>query len=433
MAGIERSGAVAPNLVDRLRRHAELQPDARALRFLDGDRLVADLTYRELDARIRAVAAHLQDCAPPGERAVLLFPSSVDYVLAFYACLYVGLIAVPAYPPERGRAQHAQRLASILKDAEPRLVLTTSALADGVAMVLPPDTTARIVATDAVPAASAADWRERSPHPDSLAFLQYTSGSTSSPKGVRVSHANLDANEVAFTIGFGMTRDDVFVSWLPLFHDMGLIGGLLQPLHLGIPAILTSPQSFVERPRRWLDAFARFGGTVAGAPDFAYALCTDRISEATAAEIDLSGWRLAFSGAEFVRAATLERFARRFAASGFSPSTFFPAYGLAEGDPFRQRRRPRRVCPGRQLRSGRARGGTGRRGAERHAPCRPRAYAARAHASNHARGRDRPGRARHDRRDLVARAERRRRLLGKRGRNRGRVRFRSNGPLVAHR
>ncbi|MGF3025433.1 amino acid adenylation domain-containing protein, partial [Methylobacterium aquaticum] len=317
-------------LVDRLRRHAALRPETPAVRFLAGDALVADLTYATLDARIRAVAAHLQAQAAPGERAVLLLPSGIDYVVAFYACLYAGLVAVPAYPPEGGGARHADRLGGILADAEPRLVLTSEVLRGTVAAALPPDRQPLLLAVDAVPDEAAAEWRETSPAPDSLAFLQYTSGSTSRPKGVRVTHANLEANETAITASFRMSREDVFVSWLPLYHDMGLIGGLMQPLHLGIPTVLMAPRSFIERPRRWLDAVARFGGTVSGGPDFAYALCAERIGAEAAAEIDLRRWRLAFSGAEFVRPATLERFARRFAASGFAPAAFLPCYGLAE-------------------------------------------------------------------------------------------------------
>ncbi|WP_284212175.1 non-ribosomal peptide synthetase, partial [Methylobacterium brachythecii] len=322
------------SLVDRLRSHAALKPEARALRFLDGDTLGADLTYAELDTRIRAVAAHLQQGVARGERALLLFPNSVDYVVAFYACLYAGVIAVPAYPPVRGRSQHATRLRGIMIDAQPRFILTTEALSALVAAELPPDAETRIIAVDGVPVSAASDWREASPVPDDIAFLQYTSGSTAQPKGVCVSHANLAANERAITDAFRMSQDDIVVSWLPLFHDMGLIGGLLQPLYLGIPAVLMDPKSFTERPRRWLETIQRFGATFSGGPDFAYALCADRISDAVAETLDLSTWRIAFSGSEFVRAGTLNRFTRRFAASRFSPKALCPGYGLAEATLF---------------------------------------------------------------------------------------------------
>ncbi|MBN3815030.1 AMP-binding protein, partial [Paraburkholderia sp. Ac-20347] len=260
----------------------------------------------------------------------------LDYVSAFFGCLYAGVVAVPVYPPESKREQHLARLRGIARDAGVRYVLTTAALherhADAWAMLAPG---ADVVAVDTL---DARDTPSGAPlHPvraDDLAFLQYTSGSTGSPKGVMVSHGNLLANEIAIQAGLGVRPDDVFVSWLPLYHDMGLIGSLLQPVFSGIPLVLMSPQYFLERPLRWLDAIARHRGTISGAPDFAYRLCAERINDETRAKLDLSSWRLAFSGSEPVRRDTLDDFVARFAPAGFDAAALYPCYGLAEATLF---------------------------------------------------------------------------------------------------
>ncbi|WP_028346872.1 non-ribosomal peptide synthetase [Bradyrhizobium murdochi] len=318
------------NLVERLRCHAALRPDAIALRFLEGDGVADELTFAGLDARIRSVAARLQQLGDAGERAVILLPSGLDYAVAFYACLYSGVIAVPAYPPEGGTERYAGRLNGILRDAAPRFILTETALVGAVETALPELANLEIVAVDAIPAAFAAEWRETRPEADAIAFLQYTSGSTSHPKGVCVSHANLTANEKAIEAVAAGTLDDVFVSWLPLYHDMGLIGGLLNPLFTGFTAVLMSPRNFLKRPRRWLEAIDRHGGTMSGGPDFAFALCADRISDETIDRLDLSRWKFAFSGSEFVRQTTLRRFGDRFERAGFNRCALTACYGLAE-------------------------------------------------------------------------------------------------------
>ncbi|ANW03877.1 non-ribosomal peptide synthetase [Bradyrhizobium icense] len=318
------------NLVERLRCHAALRPDGIALRFLEGDGVAEELTFAGLDARIRSVAARLQQLGGAGERAVILLPSGLDYAVAFYACLYSGVIAVPAYPPEGGAERYAGRLNGILRDATPRFILTETALLGAVEAALPEPANVEVVAVDAIPAAFATEWRETGPEADTIAFLQYTSGSTSQPKGVCVSHANLTANEKAIEAVARGTLDDVFVSWLPLYHDMGLIGGLLNPLFTGFTAVLMSPRNFLERPRRWLEAIDHHGGTISGGPDFAFALCADRISNETIDRLDLSRWRFAFSGSEFVRHTTLRRFGERFKRAGFKRCALTACYGLAE-------------------------------------------------------------------------------------------------------
>ena len=321
-------------LVQSLQRRAEQTPDQVALRFLaESAEHSVVLSYRDLDQRARTIAAALQASAAPGERAVLLFPSGPDYVAAFFGCLYAGIIAVPAYPPESTRRHHQERLLSIIQDAAPRLLLTIANLADGLSRLenAPP-----VLSVDTLDANITVNWIAPNLHHDDIAFLQYTSGSTALPKGVQVSHGNLVANEVLIRRGFGidLNPDDVIVSWLPLYHDMGLIGGLLQPIFSGVPCVLMSPGYFLGRPLRWLEAISEYGGTISGGPDFAYRLCSERVSESALERLDLSTWRVAYSGSEPIRLDTLERFAEKFAACGFTSDNFFASYGLAEATLF---------------------------------------------------------------------------------------------------
>ncbi len=321
-------------LAHALQRRAALTPDRVALRFLadtPGQGVV--LSYRDLDLRARTIAATLQAEAALGDRAVLLFPSGPDYVAAFFGCLYAGVIAVPAYPPESARRHHQERLLSILKDAEPRLLLTSSDLREPLQAI---ESAPPVLCVDTLDPARAGQWRMPTLQDDDIAFLQYTSGSTALPKGVQVSHGNLVANELLIRHGFGidLNPDDVIVSWLPLYHDMGLIGGLLQPVFSGVPCVLMSPAYFLARPLRWLEAISEYGGTISGGPDFAYRLCSERVSDSALQRLDLSGWRVAYSGSEPIRLDTLERFAEKFAPCGFTPDNFMASYGLAEATLF---------------------------------------------------------------------------------------------------
>ncbi|MFV3415782.1 non-ribosomal peptide synthase/polyketide synthase [Pseudomonas nitroreducens] len=325
----------AGNLVEALLQRACEMPRKTALRFI-AENLEQPISFRELDERARAMAAWMLRHGQQGDRAVLLLPSGPEYVTAFFACLYSGIIAVPAYPPESVRPQHLARLRSILDDAEPSLVLTDSTLIEALRPACERENgdSPLLLAVDQADPALAVEWQMPELADDDIAFLQYTSGSTSTPKGVQVSHGNLVANERLIRHGFGIGDDDVIVSWLPLFHDMGLIGGLLQPIYSGIECVLMSPRYFLERPRRWLEAIARFGGTVSGGPDFAYRLCCERVNESALEGLDLSKWRVAFSGSEPIRPDTLERFAAWFAPAQFDASSFYACYGLAEATLF---------------------------------------------------------------------------------------------------
>ncbi|OIJ96843.1 fatty acyl-AMP ligase [Streptomyces monashensis] len=289
------------------------------------------LGYAELDRRAKEIAAWLQEHGLSGRQVLLLHPSDLSFVTAFVGCLYAGAVAVPA-PPPAGRERHFERLARIAADARVAAVLTTAAHAPAIEAWFATAGPAPLpcLATDAGPVGDAGHWREPAARPDDLAFLQYTSGSTSAPKGVMVSQRNLMANEAAIARATGASPRSVFGSWLPLYHDMGLIGHVLQPLWQGARAALMDPATFLRRPGAWLEMIGDHGVTVGGGPNFAYDMCVRRVKDADLARLDLSGWEAACNGAEPVRADTVEAFTRRFAPAGFRPEAFFPCYGMAE-------------------------------------------------------------------------------------------------------
>ena len=286
--------------VEHLSRLARERPSDRALIVVNAQGETT-LDYATLERRSRALASELQQRFPAGERALILLDNDEHYVVAFFACLYAGVIAVPVFPPESAKQQHLARLLAIAADSQAACVLTSTTIIDVVASASEGFGSAELIPVDAVDESRAEHWIEHHPKRGDIAFLQYTSGSTATPKGVMVSHGNLMANERAIETGFSIGADDVFVSWLPLYHDMGLIGGLLQPIYRGIPAVLMSPTFFLQRPVRWLEAISRHRGTISGGPDFAYRLCLERIRDEQLETLDLSSWRVAFSGAEPVR------------------------------------------------------------------------------------------------------------------------------------
>ncbi|MDR0703175.1 MAG: amino acid adenylation domain-containing protein [Azoarcus sp.] len=328
------------NFVEHLRRLASGRAgDVALIVVREQGRETADIaiSYGELDLRVRSLAARLQADFEAGARALLLLDNDDRYAVAFLACLYAGLIAVPVFPPESSRPQHLARLRGIALDAGAACVLTTEAIRSAMGLLQGYDQgygNTQVVTLDGIDTGDAHLWRQRQPADDDIAFLQYTSGSTATPKGVMISHANLMANERGMEETLGLRADDVFASWLPLYHDMGLIGGLLQPIHRGAPLILMRPDFFLARPARWLEAITRHRVTVSGGTDFAYRLCAERIKDAQIAPLDLSRWRIAYTGAEPVRHDTLAAFSARFAGVGFDISAFHPCYGLAEATLF---------------------------------------------------------------------------------------------------
>lgn len=327
------------SLVTLLRRRVEQDPDRRLYLFLDeGEVEELPITYSEFDRRVRTIAARLQSLGAAGERALLLYPPGLDYIAGFFGCLYAGVIAVPAYPPNPARLSRTlPRLRAIVGNANPKFALATeliASLAEGVGEAAPDLGALHWLATDNLPDESAEGWQMPAVGPDTLAFLQYTSGSTGTPKGVMISHGNLLANLALITRGFEATPDDRAVFWLPPYHDMGLIGGLLGPIYINVPCAVMSPLAFLQRPLRWLEAISRYRATISGGPNFAYDLCVRKATPEQIAALDLSSWQLAFNGAEPIRAETLARFAKTFAPAGFRSEAFYTCYGLAEATLF---------------------------------------------------------------------------------------------------
>ncbi|MEO9094458.1 MAG: AMP-binding protein, partial [Microbacteriaceae bacterium] len=325
------AGPTAHNLVELLRQQAERYRDKVAFSFSyngdDEDR--SQLTYHELDIRARAIASNLQQQGAAGERVLVFCRPGLDGIAGFFGCLYAGAVAVPVHQ------RLAPRLSSVVPDAQAGFALgapetqakiktavdTLVGLIDGQPL--------RWCGTDAA-AADAEKWVAPDVDASAPALVQYTSGSTTSPKGVVLTQDNLLSNLEIVRQTWGGGDQDICLFWLPQHHDMGLIGGVLSPLYLGSTSILMSPGAFIERPMRWLEAMSRNRATFTGAPNFAYHLCVERSTPAERAALDLSHWSTAMNGAEPVRADTMRAFAEAFAPAGFRPEAFHPVYGLAE-------------------------------------------------------------------------------------------------------
>ena len=298
----------------------------------EADDAPATLTYGELDRRARALAAVLRERGAPGQRVLVVQSSWHPFATSLLACLYSGAVAVPV-PLPGGRPHHDERLAGIVRDTAAGCALTDSDSAADVSQLLARAGygTVTCLAVDTVDTGRAADWRPPDLDGDSVALLQYTSGSTHDPRGVVVTHANLLANQLSIQRALGTGPGSRLGGWLPFHHDMGLVGQFLHPLWLGATAVMLRPRAFVRQPARWLRMISEYGLTVSGGPDFAYDLCLRRVTDAELDGVDLSGWRVAVNGGEPVRPETVRAFTERFAAHGFRPEAFVPCYGLAEG------------------------------------------------------------------------------------------------------
>jgi acyl-CoA synthetase (AMP-forming)/AMP-acid ligase II len=323
------------SLVELLCARAEQQPDQRAFTFLiDGETGAAGMSYGEIDRQARAIAASLMREGIEGERVLLLYPPGLAFVPAFYGTLYAGAIAVTAPMPLSHRLSRTlPRLEAVARDAQPKVALTTSEAMREFEKILPlsPELRSmRWLATDTVSMDASADWREPEINLQTPAFLQYTSGSTSSPKGVMVSHASLLHNSECIRLTWRYAPESVSVMWVPHIHDHGLLDGIIQPVYTGFHCILMPNVSFIQQPVRWLQAISRHGATHSGGPNFAYDLCVKKVQQEQLATLNLSSWCTALNAAEPIRKETLVRFAETFEPCGFRRRAFFPAYGLAE-------------------------------------------------------------------------------------------------------
>jgi acyl-CoA synthetase (AMP-forming)/AMP-acid ligase II/acyl carrier protein len=333
------------SIVELVRQRAWQQPKKVVFTVLrDGElpatNAEASLTYQTLDQQARTIAAMLQlrlrflplktegKFAP---RALLLYPPGLEFVTAFLGCLYAGIIAVPVYPPRRN--QKNARLQAIAVDSQAAIALTTTSLLNSIEKQFTESSELAellYLATDELANEQAVDWREPIITPETIAFLQYTSGSTGTPKGVVVSHSNLLKNLEYIKRSTELDAESVAVTWLPSFHDMGLIDGIIQPLYSGFHGILMPPASFLRQPVRWLQAISYYRASHCGGPNFAYELCVDKITPEQIVGLDLSRWRNAYSGSEPLRRDTLERFAAKFQPCGFESKFLYPCYGMAE-------------------------------------------------------------------------------------------------------
>lgn len=311
---------------------AERQPNRLAFSFLDDRQLNGrDLTYAELDHHARVIAAALLERGLSGERAVLLFQPGADYIIAILGCWYAGVTAVTVYAPRLNASYDRVRL--IVANAQAAAMLSTA----NVLAALDNEEWQELrreglqeLAIDVLPKEMARDWRMPAIDADTLAVLQYTSGSTGQPKGVRLQQRHLVTNSRMISRAMRSDAESVGVVWLPPYHDMGLIGGVLQPLYGGFPVYMMVPAVFLQRPLRWLEAMTRYGGTISAAPNFAYDLCVKRAKPEQIESLDLSCWRVAVNGAEPIRAETMHRFSETFGPAGFDRRAFSPSYGMAE-------------------------------------------------------------------------------------------------------
>ena len=334
----------AETIVHVLRQRAELTPHKRVFLFLDrGEHEGTSCTFAQLDRRARAIGRRLAALGASGKQVLLPNPPGLEFVANFFGCLYAGAVAVPACSSLLSTRKH-DRLRCIVEDAEVEFILaaSTGSLTSFRESMAGEEWTSRItlLATDEVPETEAAEWSPANCGADDVAYIQYSSGSTSSPKGVVISHRNVMCNHRMLQQAFRTSEDSVIVSWLPHFHDMGLVGVIQRAIYVGMPAVLMAPIEFIRRPVQWPRAISKYRASISIAPNFAYDLCVERVKDEAIAELDLSCWQVAFNGSESVKAETMKSFAEKFAKTGFRAESFYPCYGLAEATVFVSSRMP---------------------------------------------------------------------------------------------
>src|SRR5215204_2011278 len=316
-------------LVEVLGERGRAQRDQVAFVFLkDGEQEAGSLTFGELEQRARRLGAALRRRGATGQRILLLYPQGLDFIIAFFGTLHAGAVAVPAPVEQNGRGT---RLAAIIDEAAPVHALTSPMLVEETRAALAGQLPVSCIEALEEEPSGAAPAAPDTPLPnDGLALLQFTSGSTQAPKGVMITHANIMHNQELIRRSFEHSPETVFVSWLPMFHDMGLIGNMLQPVYLGCKCFLMSPAAFLQNPIRWPRAISRYRATTAGSPNFGYDFCVERTTAEDRRDLDLTSWEVAYNGSEPIRARTLDRFVAAFEPCGFRRSAFYPCYGMAE-------------------------------------------------------------------------------------------------------
>ena len=329
-------------IVDILLDRSASQSNHIAYTFLaDGENESGSCTYKELDLQAKAIAFELLTKVKPGDRALLVYPytAGLEFIAAFLGCLYAGVIAVTDYP--RQHIKSLNQYQNRIVDCQAAIALTTKEFANRVKeqLISHPGMALKLkalpwIATDKVDYDLADKWQKPDIDRDTLAYLQYTSGSTGQPKGVMITHGNIIHNSEVIYQSFGHHDNTRILMWLPMFHDMGLIGGVMQPLYTGLPAVLMSPIALAQKPFLWLEAISKYKITTSGGPNFAYDLLCQKVTDEQKASLDLSHWEVAFTGAEPVRAETLAKFAELYKSCGFKPEAFYPCYGMAEATLF---------------------------------------------------------------------------------------------------
>ncbi|MEE3897086.1 fatty acyl-AMP ligase [Priestia megaterium] len=324
------------SMIDLLSHKVMIHPEKVVYTFLSNDNQdETNITYQELHMYAKQIAAYLQHLGLEGQRALLMYPSGIDYVKAFLGCIYANVIPVPVYPP--GLSRNMERLKAIMDDSATNIILTTTQLHSKISFHFSDELSnmnLKWIPIDDISYDYRDQWSKPKVDKESLAFLQYTSGSTSSPKGVMVTHGNILHNEAMIKAACQHNEDTVMLGWLPMYHDMGLIGNILQPLYLGAKCVFMSPMDFLQKPFRWLSAISKYKATISGGPNFAYDLCLKKITDEQKVQLDLSSWEVAFNGAEPVRYETIQKFAQAFKDCGFKLNQFFPCYGMAEATLF---------------------------------------------------------------------------------------------------